>query len=418
MLLPSLVRRPVPSHSRRKRGTTRRSVAAAVGIVVLAPMLGAAGPAQGEMSPARVIVTGGGPQGVRCPKKAVSISPGENLAAAIRRHRGGTTFCLEPGVHRPRSMLVPKNGQSFVARRGGDVIVQGPGAPAFPLFDGHNTGRKNVRVRGLIIEGFGNESYPAIRAGSGWVIKRNEIRFNQNGVNLGEGTGPKVLKNYIHDQNGYGIGGWQGRDALVKGNEVAFNPGPQKLVGTVGAIIRNNHYHDNLNGIWLDGGNDDFLIEGNLVEGVQEEGIENESGCSGVIRNNTVRNNGKAGIQITASEGNEVSGNTVENNRDGISIWHQDRRNNDGSGDRCVWWLGDVTVHNNTVTMTQGHTGLMRCCGVPDDSIFNSGTVRFTDNIYYFGPGSNFFYWLNGERTPDEWRGFGNDVNGTFNPLP
>lgn len=352
-----------------------------------------------------------------CPSGALSVTPDTNLGAVVKTQAAGTVFCLEPGTYTPTARITLKSNQQLIARQGGAVVFKSPSTPSFPLFDGHETAATGVVIRGLVVDGFGSSSHPAVRGNSDWVIERNEILNATVAVNPGEGNNAKVLNNYIHHSS-TGIGGWKGRNALIQENEVAFNTGDQKFVGTIGTVVRGNYYHDNSAGIWMDGGNAEFLIENNLVVGTRgRRGIENEAGCSGVIRNNWAEANDKAGIMITASQSNEVYGNMVKNNENGIVVWHQDRRSAPGSGQLCDWWLKNISIHDNTIVMKQGYTGLLRCCGVSDDSIFSSGLVTFDGNTYRLGPNTKSFQWMNGLRSSQEWRSFGMDVHGEFLPL-
>jgi hypothetical protein len=68
--------------------------------------------------------------------------------------------------------------------------------------------------------------------------------------------------------------------------------------------------------------------------------------------------------------------------------------------------------------MREGYTGVERCCGVTNDTVFTSGTVRFLENVYYLDLSGENFHWLDDARSVDEWIGFGQDVLGVFNPLP
>jgi hypothetical protein len=59
---------------------------------------------------------------------AISVSPGDDLAALVERSPEGTAFVLETGTHRLQS-VTPKNGMTFVGRPGtvmnGSVVLDG-----------------------------------------------------------------------------------------------------------------------------------------------------------------------------------------------------------------------------------------------------------------------------------------------------
>jgi parallel beta-helix repeat protein len=67
-----------------------------------------------------VTVANGG-QTASC--SGVSVSPGQNLQAAVDGSPGGTTFCLRAGVHRLAAAIVPKAGDGFVGDPG--AVVSG-----------------------------------------------------------------------------------------------------------------------------------------------------------------------------------------------------------------------------------------------------------------------------------------------------
>lgn len=59
-----------------------------------------------------------GAEGVTCPRDAVVIEPGEDLASAVASGAPGTAFCIRPGIHRILRGLEPKAGQQFIGERG------------------------------------------------------------------------------------------------------------------------------------------------------------------------------------------------------------------------------------------------------------------------------------------------------------
>jgi hypothetical protein len=293
----------------------------------------------------------------------------------------------------------------------------------------------NVTISGLTIEKYANlAQFGAIHPDgkTGWVIAGNQIRWN-HGVGLRVSTGARVTGNNVHHNGQMGIGGG-GSDALVEGNEIAYNnsagfdagweAGGTKFWATTRLIVRNNFsHHNNGPGLWLDIDNINFTIEGNRTEdnfstsAAAAPGIFVEISYGGVIRNNTVRRNGAgfnawlwgAGILIAASGGAglEVVGNTVEDNEHGIGLIQQSR----GSGPYGTYTVQNVYVHDNTIRMPKGMTGAVQ--DVNDLAIFNSRNNRFEHNTYYLTPDGHFA-WMNAERTDTEWKAYGMDTTGTF----
>jgi len=143
-----------------------------------------------------------------------------------------------------------------------------------------------------------------------------------------------------------------------------------------------------------------------------------EISYGGIIRNNILRRNGSgftswlwgAGILIAASGGNglDIYGNTVDSNVHGITLLQQPR----GNGAYGPYYVQNVYVHDNIITMPSGMTGAAQDTG--DSSIFTSRNNRFVHNTYYLNS-SGHFAWMNGERSDTEWRSYGQDTTGAFN---
>ena len=68
--------------------------------------------------------------------------------------------------------------------------------------------------------------------------------------------------------------------------------------------------------------------------------------------------------------------------------------------------------HDNTVRMQVGETGVVQDIG--DISVFTGRNNHFDRNTYTIGSNARYFVWMNGDRTENEWRGYGQDVTGTF----
>ena len=133
-----------------------------------------------------------------------------------------------------------------------------------------------------------------------------------------------------------------------------------------------------------------------------------------MIRDNEVYENGfgqpewlwGAGILIAASSDVEVTGNNVYNNADGIAGIQQNRERSDGTGS---WFLRNLWVHDNTVQMPTGQTGVVQ--DVDDPSIFTDRNLRFEGNTYS-GPQDEAFAWSNNDISWREWQAAGQDQSG------
>jgi parallel beta-helix repeat protein len=357
------------------------------------------------------------------PCSGVRVDKGMRFQALINRRSQGQRFCWEPGKYFVRRALVPKDGQKFVAVQPRETVLVGRGDTPI-AFDGLDT--SGVVLDGLVIRNFATpveDGMGAVRAGNGWTIRDSAIKRNGS-AGIFHGSNVVISNNLVSHNGQYGITAYRARNALVVGNEVSYNntlnlsnsdEGGSKWTGTTGLVLRDNNFHDNRgNGIWVDGDNLNVVIEGNRAIANTGKGIHYETSCAGVIRNNTSSHNGESGIEVVASRDVEVSENLVEDNAYGIRLWDQER----GGGSNCEWKLRDVTVARNTVLMREGYTGVERCCGVTNDTVFTSGTVRFLENVYYLDLSGENFHWLDDARSVDEWVAFGQDVLGVFNPLP
>ncbi len=289
----------------------------------------------------------------------------------------------------------------------------------------------NVTISGLTIEKYANPAqHGAIdtrldnrdaTSGNNWLIVGNEVRLT-HGVGIKAGNNARVVENNIHHNGQLGVGA-VGSNPLVEGNEIANNGtlgfeldwerGGTKFAGTVGAVVRDNYVHDNIGrGLWADVNAYDSLFEGNVVVSNTHAGIFYEISYVAMIRDNYVAANGYGhsgwlwggGIVVAGSPDVEIYNNTLVNNADGISIVEQDR-----SSDPALYGphiTKNTYVHNNHVTMGQGHTGLAQDIG--NNSVFTSRNNRFIGNVYVTGSG-DFFEWDNRQLNFDEWRSYGQE---------
>jgi hypothetical protein len=291
-----------------------------------------------------------------------------------------------------------------------------------------------VTIRNLIIEKFASPAQRgAIQGGANWTIRDSEIRWN-HGIGVGMASTRKVLGNKIHHQGQLGIGG-TGNGSLVEGNEISYNntasfeptfeAGASKFTFTDGLMVRNNWVHHNFGlGLWTDIDNLNIVYEHNTVEDNEWAGITHEISYNAIIRFNTSRRNGTVKpypfwvegscIAVSNSSDVEVYGNTCVDNWQGI-VGMQTQR---GTGAHGPWILRNLHVHDNSVTQRaalgagSGRTGIMQPDGGTE--AFTSLNNRFTGNDYVLGTASQYFTWMNGERTEAQWRSYGQDVDGTF----
>ena len=295
------------------------------------------------------------------------------------------------------------------------------------------TGRASgVTIEGLTIEKYASPAQSGAIAGAegpGWTIQNNVLRWN-HGAGVLLGPSMRVLNNELLANGQLGVvGGDYQSGIVIEGNEIAYNNeaafdpgwegGGTKFWATTNLIVRNNYVHHNYGpGLWADYDNYGLIYEGNTVEDNAWAGIFHEISYAAVIRNNRVRRNGfldprgwfwRAGILIVASPDVEIAGNTVEDNANGIVGIQQDR----GTGGRGPYLIRNLWVHDNIIRMQEGQTGLVTDTG--DTALFTSRNNRFDRNTYFLGRNPRYFVWF-GNRTEAEWRHFGNDTSGSFNP--
>jgi parallel beta-helix repeat protein len=268
-------------------------------------------------------------------------------------------------------------------------------------------GAANVTIRGLIIEKYAvpaqfgaihGEDHSTKTLSTHWIIADCEIRWN-HGAGIRTGNTMQIVKNRIHANGQIGIVG-AGNGILVDGNELAYNnyagfsqeweAGGTKWVKTQNLVVRGNYAHHNKGpGLWTDIHNIHTLYENNTVIDNEGIGIFHEISYDAVIRNNTVKRNGKAfdawlygaQILISSSRNAEVYSNTVEvaaTAGNGIAIIQQDR----GSGPYgpCIT-IGNY-IHHNVVIYLGDHGQSGGAADYKHDVMFN-GNNRFDFNTYH-----------------------------------
>ncbi len=367
-------------------------------------------------------------------RRTVTLVPGRSLQAAVDANPAGTTFRLRAGVYHGQS-VVPKDGDRFVGDPG--AVLTGDDRTTYAFWRGDRAYPRHVVLSHLVIEHY----RPPVQAGAvlagtnnpgasaaGWTVSDCEIRYNATGgIRLGDRM--QVLRNYVHHNGQTGITGI-GDDVLIEGNEIAYNnsaraydwqweAGGAKFVLTNRLVVRGNYAHHNVGpGLWTDIDARNTLYENNRVEDNAGPGIMHEISWAAVIRNNTARRNGfdapalpwvhGAGILVQNSRGVEVSGNTVEDNYNGITAIHQDR----GAGHFGPWQTRDLYVHDNTIRMTTGGTGVAQDTPSPD--VFTAWNNRFVRNHYQIRAGALAFRWRGPWLSAVGWRAAGQDAGATF----
>ncbi len=255
--------------------------------------------------------------------------------------------------------------------------------------------------------------------GSGWVVTDNLVRWN-HGIGVSATTGAIVQGNVIYENGQMGMSA-RGSDVLIAGNEIygnntagfnkSWEAGGGKFVFTEGLIVRDNFVHDNRGvGLWTDIDNIDTRYEANRVYNNERIGIFHEISYDAVIVDNDVRGNGfdfdfwlwGAGIAVAASPNVEIVGNRLAANADGIVAIQQSRTEAPASYGPLL--VQNLAVHDNDLSANGGSIGIGQDVG--DNAVYSDLNNRFYDNVYGDTSGRPF-YWLNDDRTLDEWLGYG-----------
>jgi nitrous oxidase accessory protein NosD len=380
------------------------------------------------------------------PPPTVTVYPGDNIQRKVDSAPPDTRFLIKAGIHLGQSVL-PKSGDTFVGEPG--AILDGENVVRY-AFDGVTRGPpfpSNVTIRGLLIRRYnGPLQSAAILAGhmwdpaavtTGWIIEDNELTENAaGGIRIGSHT--QVLRNTVHHNGQIGISG-VGDSTLVADNEIAYNntanvdpaweAGGAKFVLTNYLVVRGNFvHHNNGIGLWSDISSYHTLYENNRIEDNAFAGIFVELTYRAIIRKNVVTRNGfsqpepawvlGAGIMLANSSDVEIYDNTVVDNRQGITGYHQVRGVTPYEASlpkpHGLWNTRNNYIHDNDITMRVGMTGMAQDVDLSAD-MFELWNNRFANNRYLL-PTSNAlpFAWRNTPMTAAQWVSAGQDAFGTF----
>lgn len=291
-------------------------------------------------------------------------------------------------------------------------------------FTGSATG---VLIQGIVVEKYATPAQMGAIHGdrtTNWTLDGVEVRHN-HGTGIRLGSGMKVLRSRVHSNGQLGIGG-AGAGILVEDTEIAYNnaagfdpgweAGGTKFARTQDLVVRGNRVHHNAgHGLWTDIDNVGTLYEGNRVEDNGLSGIFHEISYRAVIRNNTLLRNGRgspgwvdgAGILVNSSRDVEIHGNTVDGNANGIAAVQSAR----GTGKYGEYRLTNLYVHDNTVVMAEGRTGIVQDEG--SAAVFQDPSNRFQRNRYTITSGTAPFAWGDRRLSFSAWQGAKQDVDGS-----
>jgi hypothetical protein len=369
------------------------------------------------------------------PAGSVRVDPGTNLYDVTEANPAGTTFWLSPGVftlaNDQFAQIQPRDNDTYIGAPG--AILDGLGVNRY-AFTSTATG---VTIRYLTIQHFvspNNEDVVNHDSGPNWTIEYTSIRNNKGGgVALGSNN---VVRYSCLSTNGqYGFTAFNPGtvNITLDHDEIASNDaddiemsqpscgcsGGGKFFNVQQAVVTNNWVHDNkAQGLFADTNAVGFLIEGNYLNDNTSEAIVYETSYNAYIHNNTlIRNALRKGatfagrgdtfpitaIYIQESGGDsrvnngvystlEISGNHLENNWGGVTIWENaDRFCNTvgsvapgfcpiaGAGtvttcvpptistapyySDCRWHAQNVSVHDNDFLIDKNAIACSNNCG-------------------------------------------------------
>lgn len=301
----------------------------------------------------------------------------------------GTVVTIPTGVHSGYSQRVQAD-TTYWCEDG--AVLDGLNSRRYAFHDGGSP-VDNVTIYNCEIRNYTNPAQEGAidgRAnGSGWQVIGNNIHHNEGAAVALDGDDHVVRDNWLHHQDQIGVKIRDGRGSVFEGNLVENNnpqaeyrwgweAGGSKFARNHDLKILNNVWRNNHGpGVWVDIDNHNVTIDGNIAEDNYAPGIFYEINGAAVISNNEVRRNGfghsgwlwGGGITIATSYDVEVFGNTLEGNKNGITVTRQDR----GSGRTAR----NIHVHDNVV-VGGGRTGAVDDNG--DNAMYD--TISYEGNRY------------------------------------
>jgi parallel beta-helix repeat protein len=377
-----------------------------------------------EASPPPPPPSGVGPNAaILCPSGAVDIWPGQSIQTVVNTFPAGTSYCLRAGVYPVTSAVTPKTGDTFTGEYG--AILDGSGWTTADdtqgAFRAHNQDIDYVTIRNLVIRNMPQKAIQSFHDfADHWTVEHNELAYSMYGIEFAPDF--LIRRNFIHHNSGtigdpnpaLRGGGYIGQRAdrvTFEDNEIAYNGPEQKVAHSANVTFRNNFVHHNLlDGIWYDTNYAAAArIEGNLVEDNGRAGIDLEATNGAIVRNNTIRRNADDGVFIFRSQNVETYSNTIEGNLGGVEYFILCEPMLPGED------LANNSTHDNTITVgttfsypwAAGFSFQQGCPEVIEPYLNGSKNLTFTNNTYHV-PSVTLAYWLwGGLRTWAEWQAIG-----------
>lgn len=146
-------------------------------------------------------------------------------------------------------------------------------------------------------------------------VEGNDIVANTaDGVRIEDGNVLHVAENRIEANGGDAVHVTDGRSADVRDNEIRDNEGAAiRYSGTIVSVAEGNTVEDNGQGIVLDGAKEILVRDNAIHDSGILDAIQLYNAKSNFIRDNHVSSTPRGIGLFSSSDGNQITGNTVEN---------------------------------------------------------------------------------------------------------
>jgi Right handed beta helix region len=243
------------------------------------------------------------------PAGAVLVPAGDN--SSLNLNRAGVTYWFAPGVHTLGSdvyaQIIPGDNSTYIGAPG--AIIDGKQRNRYAF----TQRARDVTIKYLTVRNFvspNDEGTVNHDAGEGWTMQYLTVEDN-GGAGIFVGPGNVASFNCLRNNSQYGFQGISldggGSDLVLDHNEISGNntgdwenripggcgcTGGGKFWDVRNVKVTNNWVHDNKGtGLWADTNNNNFLFEGNWIEDNDGQAIFWETSYNAAIRNNVMRHN-------------------------------------------------------------------------------------------------------------------------------
>ena len=290
--------------------------------------------------------------------------------------------------------------------------------------NGFGSQATGVEIRDVDLELFTSGGIAMRGSAQGWTVTDvNVTAAHDTGVKLLDGS--SLDGGSIAWSGRYGLSA-HGAGVTVDGVDVSHSDaahyrdsttggcvaaGGSKFVRTVGLVLRDSVFHDNLcNGIWLDVDTYDSTVQDNTSVRNEKDGIRVEVSHVMAISGNTVADNGGWGIYLSNAPDADVSGNTVTNNENGAIVLNWSGRTTPATT-HGSYATKDTDIHDNTMVLTGGGqaVGIFDSTGTAY-AYSNAADNRYHANHYVLPDSAARWFHLGGKMTWSAWRTAGMDT--------